>query len=112
MKAHADFTALISTTQSYKNLRQATLATKGPCVPYLGVWLSDYLFISEGNSSKTKDGLVNFGKLRLLASVLRLIHRFQMEIYPFAPVPVLHQHIETLPTYTDAELYAMSKERE
>ncbi|KAJ8303945.1 hypothetical protein KUTeg_017528 [Tegillarca granosa] len=41
-----------------------------PCIPYLGMYLTDLSFIEEGTPDFTEDGLVNFSKMRMVTNYL------------------------------------------
>ncbi|KAL6054918.1 Son of sevenless 1 [Balamuthia mandrillaris] len=49
MAAFTQLKELMSDFGSYKNYRQALVATSPPCIPYLGIHLSDILHIEDGN---------------------------------------------------------------
>uniref|UniRef100_A0A672RLD8 Ras protein specific guanine nucleotide releasing factor 1 n=1 Tax=Sinocyclocheilus grahami TaxID=75366 RepID=A0A672RLD8_SINGR len=52
-----------------------------PCVPYLGMYLTDLAFIEEGTPNYTEDNLVNFSKMRMISHIIREIRQFQQTAY-------------------------------
>ncbi|CAF0911842.1 unnamed protein product [Didymodactylos carnosus] len=60
----AEHTVLIDSTGSFKNYREALLNSVGtPCIPYIGLILSDLTFVHIGNADYLPDGkTVNFWK--------------------------------------------------
>uniref|UniRef100_H2LVV0 Ras protein specific guanine nucleotide releasing factor 1 n=1 Tax=Oryzias latipes TaxID=8090 RepID=H2LVV0_ORYLA len=57
---------LVSSDGRFKNLREALKNCDPPCVPYLGMYLTDLAFIEEGTPNYTEDNLVNFSKMRMV----------------------------------------------
>ncbi|CAF2514013.1 unnamed protein product [Rotaria sp. Silwood2] len=60
----SEHTGLIDSTGSFKNYREALNASVGqPCIPYIGLILSDLTFVHIGNSDYLQDSrLINFWK--------------------------------------------------
>ncbi|ETE69441.1 Ras-specific guanine nucleotide-releasing factor 1, partial [Ophiophagus hannah] len=72
---------LVSSEGRFKNLREALKNCDPPCVPYLGMYLTDLAFIEEGTPNYTEDGLVNFSKMRMISHIIREIRQFQQTAY-------------------------------
>nr|XP_005999762.1 PREDICTED: ras-specific guanine nucleotide-releasing factor 1 [Latimeria chalumnae] len=72
---------LVSSEGRFKNLREALKNCDPPCVPYLGMYLTDLVFIEEGTPNYTEDGLVNFSKMRMISHIIREIRQFQQTAY-------------------------------
>lgn len=47
-------------------MREALHRCDPPCIPYLGMYLTDLSFIEEGTPDFTPDGLLNFSKMRMV----------------------------------------------
>ncbi len=55
----------MSSDGRFKNLRDAMHKFDPPCIPYLGMYLMDLVFIEESTPDFTDNNLVNFSKLRM-----------------------------------------------
>uniref|UniRef100_A0A1I8FK70 Ras-GEF domain-containing protein n=1 Tax=Macrostomum lignano TaxID=282301 RepID=A0A1I8FK70_9PLAT len=49
---------LVSSDGRFKNMRSALHNCDPPCIPYLGMYLTDLSFIEEGTSNVTEEGLI------------------------------------------------------
>lgn len=64
---------IVSSDGRFKNLRDALHRCDPPCIPYLGMYLSDLSFLEEGTPSLADDGLLNFSKLRMVSYIVKLM---------------------------------------
>ncbi|XP_028269825.1 ras-specific guanine nucleotide-releasing factor 2 isoform X3 [Parambassis ranga] len=71
----------VSSEGRFKNLRETLKNCNPPCVPYLGMYLTDLAFIEEGTPNFTEEGLVNFSKMRMISHIIREIRQFQQTPY-------------------------------
>ncbi|XP_046966923.1 ras-specific guanine nucleotide-releasing factor 1-like [Vanessa cardui] len=78
---------LTSSECRFRVLRDALHRCDPPCIPYLGMYLSDLSFIEEGTSNYTPEGLLNFSKMRMIAHVIREIRNFQQTPYKIDHIP-------------------------
>lgn len=60
---------IVSSDGRFRNLREALHRCDPPCIPYLGMYLSDLSFLEEGTPSLADDGLLNFSKLRMVSDI-------------------------------------------
>lgn len=109
-REHASLPGLQSLTSSASNwvaLRGALHSVSPPAIPYLGIYTSDLTFADQGNPSRL-DGLVNWDKCKLEASIIRDVHLFQQTPYALAPVPALQALLWSLASDSDDALYELS----
>ncbi|TRY67068.1 hypothetical protein TCAL_03106 [Tigriopus californicus] len=85
--------ALVSSDGRFRNLRDSLHRTDPPCIPYLGMYLSDLTFIEEGTPNFTDNRLLNFAKMRMIAHVIREIRQFQQTPYKIDQVPKVTNYI-------------------
>jgi hypothetical protein len=102
------------TSRNFAKYRQRLKGAIAPCLPFLGVYLTDMTFIDDGNSNvRTTSGgkeLINFDKHIKATKVISEIQRFQI---PYRLVPVeelqhfLHKSLDAIEA-NDQELYTRS----
>lgn len=61
--------ALVSSDGRFRSLRDALHRCDPPCIPYLGMYLTDLSFIEEGTPNFTEDTLLNFSKMRMVRKI-------------------------------------------
>eukprot|EP00762_Andalucia_godoyi_P001105 ANDGO_01991.mRNA.1 Ras guanine nucleotide exchange factor J len=103
---------LVSRESSYKSLRDALHNANPPCVPYLGMYLTDLTFIDEGNKNMVRENMVNFSKCRLIAQVIREIQTYQQTPYKCIMMNDLSALLADADGPTDNALYELSLARE
>ncbi|KAJ8380671.1 hypothetical protein SKAU_G00014490 [Synaphobranchus kaupii] len=99
----------VSSEGRFKNLRETLKNCNPPCVPYLGMYLTDLAFIEEGTPNFTDEGLVNFSKMRMISHIIREIRQFQQTPYRIEHQPKVTQYLldKTL-TMDEDTLYELS----
>uniref|UniRef100_A0A8C5I8V4 Ras-specific guanine nucleotide-releasing factor 1-like n=1 Tax=Gouania willdenowi TaxID=441366 RepID=A0A8C5I8V4_GOUWI len=103
---------LVSSEGRFKNLREALKNCDPPCVPYLGMYLTDLAFIEEGTPNYTEDNLVNFSKMRMISHIIREIRQFQQTAYKVDYQPkVRHEICISIIHYIMVIILILLKER-
>lgn len=103
--------ALITSTKNFSKYREALHAAPPPCIPFLGVYLTDLTFIEDGIASVVKNSeLINFTKRTKTAEVIRDIQQYQNVPYNLTEVPDLRDWIlDNMRTASDVhEMYNKS----
>lgn len=86
----------------FANYRTAIRACQGPCVPYIGMWLTEIAQINDSypdtlpssNQDLATLRLINFSKRAKWYHILEQMLRFQNKPYVFADVPHTMGYIE------------------
>ncbi|KAL6065502.1 Receptor-like protein kinase 2 [Balamuthia mandrillaris] len=104
--ALVELESLMSMEGSFKRYRQSLAEAAPPCIPYIGVYLTDLTFIKDGNTDLAH-GLINFGKRRLVYGIISTIQKYQEIPYQLAPADDIQRWIAQ-PVMSDKELYAAS----
>uniref|UniRef100_A0A3P8VYA8 Ras protein specific guanine nucleotide releasing factor 2 n=1 Tax=Cynoglossus semilaevis TaxID=244447 RepID=A0A3P8VYA8_CYNSE len=103
----------VSSEGRFKNLRETLKNCNPPCVPYLGMYLTDLAFIEEGTPNFTEQGLVNFSKMRMISHIIREIRQFQQGPYRIEHQPKVTQFLLDKTLVMDEDvLYELSLKTE
>ena len=106
-----DLRDLMSPFQSFKNYRLEYGAARGPCIPFIGIFLTDLTYIEDGNRNDI-DGMINFYKRAASYTIIQDVLRFKGVPYDLRSHPQLQAFIARLPRFSDEELYERSLEYE
>ena len=106
---HGALHLMSSRDQGYKNLRSLHRDIGSPGIPYVGLYLTDLTFISDGNTPFYKGGFcINFLKCWKEAVVMRDLERPQRERYRFVPLPHVQRFLETAPAWDEDRCHQQS----
>eukprot|EP01132_Coremiostelium_polycephalum_P005608 gene5608-6979_t len=127
LRSYMELEKIMNSEGSFKNYRQRLHSTSPPCLPYLGVHLTDLTFMEENPDyiphevlpNKTVD-LINFTKRTLVFKVISLVQQYQQQSYNIQPVHQIQEFLlniksdfkgQSLDLYQQ-ELYRESLRRE
>ncbi|XP_030755990.1 ras-specific guanine nucleotide-releasing factor 2-like [Sitophilus oryzae] len=100
---------IVSSDGRFRALRDALHRCDPPCIPYLGVYLTDLSFIEEGTPNFIDDNLLNFSKMRMIAHIIREIRHYQQTAYRIGLVTRVSNYLlDTSLMMDDDQLYATS----
>ena len=98
---------------NFAELRSITTNAAPPCIPYLGLYFTDLVFIEEGNPNYLKDApnLVNWEKCLMSYNAVQEIQRFQpfsFVLNPCASIQTWLTNILSASNMSDTQAYQMS----
>jgi len=77
-------------------LRDAIASDTPPIIPYLGMYLTEFIQIDEGNPSKTEEGLLNLVKYQLIARGLSKLQNWQKIPFCLQSVPQIQEFLTNI----------------
>jgi RasGEF domain/RasGEF N-terminal motif len=107
----AEMQELLSSTKAYGAYRTAYNNAKPPCIPFIGVYLSDLTFMEDGNPDDV-NGLINFYKRTLIRTVVDDVLRHQVVCYNLKLIPQLQSLIARIPRLSEEKMYEHSMDYE
>ncbi|GAA5906795.1 hypothetical protein JCM8208_000042 [Rhodotorula glutinis] len=82
--------------KNYKEYRDILRKSAPPCVPFLGVYLTDWTFIGDGNSDvlREKPHQINFHKRQKASELILMIKLHQATTYNLQAVPPIAKFLQ------------------
>lgn len=112
-RVRSSFNTMVGLTENrFAGVRSELTSMEPPCIPYLGMYLTELTFLEDGNADEVEGGLVNFFKRERVAQVIKAIQSFQKTPYFFVRIPGLVQYISEYAVLDEEALYAASLEVE
>lgn len=102
--------AIMETELNWTRYRAALLNAPPPKIPYLGLILTDLVFIEDGNRDRLPSGHINWVKCECLAASLHQVQLCQQSNYQITPNDTLVDTyvLEQAKTLTEREAYDRS----
>jgi len=97
---------------NYKSLRDKVRHSTPPCVPHLGGFLTELTFLEDAADDQIEGNLINFNKLRKIATTISEIHTYQSVCHCFTAIPEIQAYLSTVEEITDQTAYEMSLKAE
>ncbi|EGC30159.1 hypothetical protein DICPUDRAFT_41848, partial [Dictyostelium purpureum] len=107
MQVYQDLQQQLSSAQAYKEYRALLAKSNPPCLPYLGVYLTDLTFFEDGNPDFIQ-GFINFGKRKLIYGSISNVQSFQNTKYNLQPVYQIAKLLTGFKLLNENELYSRS----
>jgi son of sevenless len=96
MTKFKDMSTALDNKSNFKQLRDLLKNANPPCIPFLGIFLTDLTFIDDGNKDKINE-MINFQKRRLYALSIKKLISFQQTQYTFNDDFSLKKYLQDLP---------------
>jgi len=116
LKALESLDLLMSMKGNFNHYRSLLDTISPPCIPFLGLIISDFVFVDQGNED-TIDDLINFSKRKLMYNCIEELQQFQSSQnlesgYKSSSSFTTEIRITKMPIKTEEELYEMSLKAE
>jgi len=115
LEVYESLVVLMNSEGNFNNYRESLKKARAPIVPYLGLTLTDLVFISEGNTDMMQENpkLINWWKLNLIGNVIKEVQSFQETPYNLEKVESIQNYLLSKnKMMTEDEMYQMSIQRE
>ncbi|KAF9431881.1 hypothetical protein BGZ76_011576 [Entomortierella beljakovae] len=96
MTSFMELQTLMGVAKNWADYRDELHKANPPCVPFVGMYLTDLVMIQDGNQDflKKSNSLINFYKRVKTAEIIREIQQYQSVPYCLTPVPEIQSYIK------------------
>ncbi|KAL5267719.1 hypothetical protein ACHWQZ_G004681 [Mnemiopsis leidyi] len=98
---------IILPNSNFRNLRKEVSQANPPCIPYVGLFMSDLTFATECNPTVV-NGMINFLKCTYINDIINRLRLYQHTPYHFESVPSIVAPLQQLHALDEETLYEMS----
>ncbi|KAF9885929.1 cell division cycle- protein [Aspergillus nanangensis] len=92
-EALQEMRGVMSSEKNFARYRETLRRTSPPCVPFLGIYLTDLTFIDDGIPSLLQPEVINFSKRTKTAEILREMQTYQNMPYNLQPVAEIQEYV-------------------
>jgi len=108
-----DLEQFVSPQNGYTNYKTALAKSEPPCIPYVGLYLRDLVYIEEGGGKAKKEGYINTRKGMAIYEITQVVKKYQQVGYNCQINDQLLNYLENLTGLLDEEaLDKISNQRE
>jgi hypothetical protein len=93
----------MSSTHTFMALRNIVNTKLPPLIPYIGIYLTDFVFIEDGNESFTGNNCVNWKKFVLKCNIVQKLGSYQCVGFGFKTLPEIQKFIVEIFQETDGQ---------
>eukprot|EP01130_Rhizamoeba_saxonica_P018154 TRINITY_DN9003_c0_g1_i1.p1 TRINITY_DN9003_c0_g1~~TRINITY_DN9003_c0_g1_i1.p1 ORF type:complete len:668 (+),score=168.04 TRINITY_DN9003_c0_g1_i1:74-2077(+) len=104
---------LMDSEGSFRSYRDALTNCIPPCIPHIGVFLTDLTFIEEGNKDMVsgpdtdEDIYINFTKRRMVYNIIISMQQFQQQPYNLHKVEIIDEWLEKVTEFGEYDMDEM-----
>jgi hypothetical protein len=101
---------ILDSNSNYSNYRSALSHANPPVVPFVGMYLTDLVYIEEGNPDFLRDEptFVNFHKRTLAARVIEELYEWKKVPYNLVSVNIIQTYLDQFTVFDDELQYQTS----
>jgi len=100
---------IMSSSSNFHNYRKSLRESLPPCIPYMGILMTDLTFLKHGSPDTLEDGLINFSKCYKVASLVKTMLQFQVAYDNLVSNEAMCIWLSSINAIDDDALYRVSK---